>query len=49
MFTGLPEVNECLTDNAGCSHTCVDKSNGYTCECPAGYEVDNADHICIGE
>ena len=43
-------VNECDTNNGGCSHTCVDTEESYMCECPTGYELAAGDsHNCVGK
>jgi hypothetical protein len=41
-------VNECLTNNGGCSHICVDTPTSYHCQCRPGYELID-DHSCDGK
>ena len=43
------EVDECATNNGGCSHTCADTEESYYCECPTGYTLAGDNHSCVGK
>lgn len=41
-------INECLVDNGGCTHLCVDTPTSFHCQCRPGYRlVDN--YTCDGK
>ncbi|XP_077426217.1 low-density lipoprotein receptor [Vanacampus margaritifer] len=42
----LCDHNECLVENGGCSHLCVDENLGYSCSCPSGYILKADKRIC---
>ena len=43
------QENECLIDNGGCQHRCVDTFDSYYCACDPGYEVVNNVFSCPGQ
>ena len=47
--TNSADVDECLTNNAGCHHTCINNLGSYTCDCAVGYYLGDDDHQCHGK
>ena len=48
MFPSL-DIDECGSDNGGCSQSCSDEHGSYHCSCVPGYVLDNTDHAtCNG-
>jgi len=44
----IVDVNECATDNGGCSQRCINRIGGFSCECYAGYHLSQLDNSsCI--
>jgi len=43
------DINECQTDNGGCTQRCNNTDGSYQCYCWDGYELSDDDHNCIGE
>ena len=43
------DINECQTDNGGCTQTCSNTDGSYQCSCDKGYELTEDRHTCIGK
>ncbi len=41
------DVDECLTSNGGCDHSCTNIIGSYNCTCTDGYSLKNQ-HNCEG-
>ena len=42
------DINECLENNAGCDHTCVNTVGSYYCQCGDDHELHVDNHTCEG-
>ena len=45
LFT---DINECATNNGGCSQLCLNTEGSYSCDCYPGYELGPNNHTCKG-
>ena len=43
------DINECQTDNGGCTQTCDNTDGSYHCSCWDGYELTGDSHSCTGK
>ena len=44
----LTDINECDTNNGGCSQMCLNTEGRYSCDCHPGYELGPNNHTCNG-
>ena len=44
----LLDIDECATDNGGCSQVCVNKPGSFECKCNAGYVLADDKKTCKG-
>ena len=42
------DINECMLDNGGCDHSCVNKDGSFKCTCKNGYQLQNDKLTCEG-
>ena len=45
----IPDINECASNNGGCSDGCNNTKGSYYCTCSSGYELSGDNVTCIGE
>ena len=55
MLIYYTDINECLIDNGGCEHNCINLEGinnttglGYQCGCDKGYQLAPNNHGCNG-
>ena len=47
-YSYITDVNECETNNGGCSQTCLNTNGSYECFCVAGYTLRADGFGCDG-
>ena len=46
----LSDINECVSNNGGCTQRCVNSEGSYRCECNTGYQLNSGDlQTCVGK
>lgn len=45
-FGNISDIDECASENGGCSHSCVNVPSSYQCTCPEGYALDSDWKTC---
>ena len=43
------DIDECGTNNGGCSQVCTDNDGSFVCSCNTGYELDADGVTCNGK
>ena len=47
-FVFRSDIDECLIENGGCSHQCINGIGSYVCICTNGYELSGDGKTCNG-
>ena len=42
------DIDECMLNNGGCDHVCVNTDGGHECECDRGYQLGSNGFTCSG-
>mgnify|MGYP001799785861 FL=1 len=45
----VADINECLVDNGGCSHGCVNTAGSHYCTCPRYLYLSDDNSTCTGK
>ena len=49
-YGGVSESYTCVEDDHPCEHECLGVDDlGYTCQCPAGFNITVDGHACRGK
>ena len=48
IYTCISDENECLVDNGGCEHMCVNTNDGFFCTCEQGFTLESGKY-CDGK
>ena len=48
VYSITTDINECATNNGGCTHTCTNTDGDYVCSCRPGYDEPNPNQ-CVGK
>ena len=48
FYTHISDIDECLDNNGGCNHDCVNTVGSYECSCWKGYFLSDDARTCVG-
>ena len=48
MYHYISSIDECLNNNGGCEHICVDTTSSFECQCRSGYQLHSDGRSCTG-